>query len=166
MQIDLGGIAKGWIVEHAAKILKDCTQACAVNAGGDMTLVNLPPGESTWEVGLEDPAAPERDLAVLRVDPGGVATSSITKRQWYHNSRLQHHLIDPRTGMSAQTDWLSVTVWAQRLLEAEVYAKTLLIGGSQSVGASLKNSDSIAYLAVDKQGWVMGSENYHEVFHV
>lgn len=166
MQVDLGGIAKGWIVEQAALQLAKYSDACAVSAGGDMFLVNTPRSEQGWEVGLENPLAPAQDLAVLHVPPGGLATSSTTKRQWHQGGRLQHHLIDPRTGEPAQSDWLSVTVWAETAVEAEVYAKALLIAGPSDADALSSKTNTIAYLAVDKNGWVVGSENYHEVFHV
>jgi thiamine biosynthesis lipoprotein len=166
MQLDLGGIAKGWIAEKAARTLANVSSACAVSAGGDMFLINLPEGEPDWEVGLENPLVPEENMAVLHVLPGAVATSSITKRQWKHNGRSQHHLIDPRSGEPAQTEWLSTTVWAEQAAEAEVYAKVLLIAGPGNADALFKHQSTKAYLAVDKQGWVHGSKNYHEVFHV
>jgi thiamine biosynthesis lipoprotein len=166
MQVDLGGIAKGWIAEQAAQQLAQVSEACAVSAGGDMFIVNLPQGETSWEIGLENPLEPDQDLAVLRVKPGAVATSSIAKRQWKHNGQLQHHLIDPRSGQPAVTEWLSTTVWAEAAVQAEVYAKALLIAGPQGVDGLFKNQTSKAYLAVDKHGWVHGSNNYHEVFHV
>jgi FAD:protein FMN transferase len=166
MQLDLGGIAKGWIAEQAARQLAKSSAACAVSAGGDMFLINLPEGESDWEVSLENPLAPEQNLAILNVMPGAVATSSIAKRQWMHNGHLQHHLIDPRTGRPAVTEWLSITVWAENAAEAEVYAKVLLIAGTQAANDLFRNQSSKAYLAVDKHGWVTGSNNYHEVFHV
>ena len=166
MQVDLGGIAKGWIAEQAARKLSEVSEACAVSAGGDMFLVNLPQGESDWEVGLENPLDPDQDLAVLHVMPGAMATSSIAKRQWKHNGQLQHHLIDPRSGQPAVTEWMSITVWAEAATEAEVYAKALLIAGPIDADELFKNQNSNAYLAVDKHGWVQGSKNYHEVFHV
>ncbi len=166
MQIDLGGIAKGWIAEQAARKLAQVTEACAVNAGGDMVLINLPKGEPDWEIGLENPLEPEKDLAVLHVLPGAVATSSTAKRRWTHNGKQQHHLIDPRTGEPAQTQWLSTTVWAETAAQAEVYAKVLLIAGPQGADYLFRNQTHKAYLAVDKTGWVHGSKNYHEVFNV
>jgi thiamine biosynthesis lipoprotein len=166
MQVDLGGIAKGWIAEQAALQLSEVAETCAVSAGGDMFLINLPNGETDWEIGLENPLEPEQDLAILHIMPGAVATSSITKRQWRHNGILQHHLIDPRSGKPAQTEWLSTTVWAKTAAEAEVYAKVLLIAGPQEVDGLFKYQTNKAYLAVDKNGWVHGSKNYHEVFHV
>lgn len=166
MQVDLGGIAKGWIAEQAAQQLSKASEACAVSAGGDMVLIKLPQGETDWEIGLENPLEPDKDLAVLHVLPGAVATSSIAKRQWKHNGQLQHHLIDPRSGKPVVTEWLSTTVWAEAAVEAEVYAKALLIAGPQAVDGLFKDQSSKAYLAVDKHGWVQGSKNYHEVFHV
>jgi thiamine biosynthesis lipoprotein len=166
MQIDLGGIAKGWIAEQAALRLAKVTGACAVSAGGDMFLINLPKGATDWEISLENPLEPSEDLAILHLQPGAVATSSITKRQWMHNGDWQHHLIDPRTGRPVLTDWLSATVWAEKATEAEVYAKALLIAGSQGGNALFDDQTSKGYLVVDKHGWVTGSNNYHEVFHV
>jgi thiamine biosynthesis lipoprotein len=166
MQVDLGGIAKGWIAEQAARRLSEYSLACAVSAGGDMCLVNLPEGQSNWEVGLEDPLHPEQDLALLRVGPGAIATSAVTKRKWQYNGHNQHHLIDPRTGEPAITEWLSVTVYAAQAVEAEVYAKALLIGGPVVANELFAVPSNKAYLAVDQFGWVLGSNNYHEVFHV
>ncbi len=82
MAIDLGGIAKGWIAEQAAVVLSGYASPCVVNAGGDMFLVGLPEGETHWQVELEDPFQPENTLTMLRVNPGAVATSTVTKRIW------------------------------------------------------------------------------------
>jgi thiamine biosynthesis lipoprotein len=166
MQVDLGGIVKGWIAEEAAHRLAAYAHACAVSAGGDLVLVNLPPDEPDWEIGLEDPRNPEHDLAVLRVAPGALATSTVTKRKWQYNGQNKHHLIDPRIGEPAVTEWLSVTVWARRAVDAEVFAKALLIGGPVVAHAMFSTQSDNAYLAVDQFGWVLGSKNYHEVFHV
>jgi FAD:protein FMN transferase len=110
LRIDLGGIAKGWIAEQAARQLATWVPACAVDAGGDMFLIGTPSGEAAWPVDLEDPADPERTLLTLKAGPGAVVTSSITRRHWKQGSQEQHHLIDPRTQQPAETDWLSVTV--------------------------------------------------------
>jgi FAD:protein FMN transferase len=166
MQIDLGGIAKGWIAEKAASVLIQACQACAVNAGGDMFLIGLPAGQTTWEVGLEDPLDPARDLAVLEITPGALATSTITKRKWVRGGLRLHHLIDPRTGTSADTDWLSVTVKAPHAHQAEALAKAFLIGGNGASSFELFNHPQTAFLAIDREGTLWGSTNSSEVFHV
>lgn len=163
MEIDLGGIAKGWIAEQAARRLGKSTPACAVNAGGDLYLVGTPEGQSDWEVALEDPRHPELTLAILKVGPGAVATSAITKRSWLQGDKHQHHLIDPRRGKPAVTDWLSVTVVAPQAASAEVYAKALLIAGSGEAMELLANNNEIAFIAVDHQGKLWGTPGIMEI---
>ena len=97
------------------------------------------------------------DLVVLKVGPGCVATSSIAKRRWIQGDRMQHHLIDPRTGKPAETDWLSVTVICKRAAVAEVYAKSLLIAGPEDAAALEPTKNDIIYLAVDRYGKLWGS---------
>jgi thiamine biosynthesis lipoprotein len=165
MQIDLGGIAKGWIAGQAADILIQGASACAVNTGGDMVLVGLPQGQSAWEIGLENPHHPEQNLARLTVRPGVVATSSTVKRSWQQGGLRRHHLIDPRTGQPAVSNWLSVTVYAPQAVTAEVFAKALLIAGPDRAAGLLDGIRDIAYIAVDGQEKLWGSQNSQEVFY-
>ncbi len=158
MRIDLGGIAKGWIAERAAELLANFSPVCAVNAGGDLFSIGWPIDEPGWRISLEDPRDPSDTLAVLRIGPGAVATSSITRRRWVQGEQARHHIIDPRTQAPAETDWLSVTVIAARATMAEVYAKTLLRAGS--AGAErLAAGKQIAYVAVNNAGQLWGSPN-------
>jgi thiamine biosynthesis lipoprotein len=161
-RVDLGGIAKGWIAEEAAHLLAEYTTACAVNAGGDIFAVGLPENETAWEIELEDPCDSEHILTLLRVPPGAVATSSITKRKWKQGAHERHHLIDPRTGLSAATDWLSVTVMAPHATVAEVFAKALLIAGSREALAVAEERSDVEFIAVDHDGKLWGSENAKE----
>jgi thiamine biosynthesis lipoprotein len=167
MALDLGGIAKGWIAEQAARILAEFSSACAVNAGGDMFLAGLPEGEDYWPVAIEDPLQPLLDLTTLQVDPGAVATSAVTKRIWKQGEKQRHHLIDPRTGEPAVTDWLSVTVIAPHAYEAEVFAKALLIGGPQeSEEIAHESGARFSYLAVDHDRKIWGTHKSLEYIHV
>jgi thiamine biosynthesis lipoprotein len=165
MQLDLGGIAKGWIAEKAALILSEYSSTCAVNAGGDMFLVNLPSGQEAWEIGLEDPLNPQQDLAILKIQPGALATSSVTKRTWVQNNSQRHHLIDPRTGRPAETEWLSMTVIAPHAAAAEVYAKALLIAGKGDIQTIAKNDAGIIFIGVDREGKLWGSPTSKEVIY-
>ncbi len=158
MSIDLGGIAKGWIAEQAATLISASSSACAVSAGGDMYLIGLPEGQKCWPVELEDPLDPGISLTTLSVGPGAVATSAVTKRTWKQGTRERHHLVDPRTGLPARTDWLSLTVITDHADEAEVYAKALLIAGPEQAEQIAQTSESrIYYLAVDQNKKIWGT---------
>ena len=154
MEVDLGGIAKGWIVQKAADLLHRFTSACAVSAGGDIVFEGLPADGTKWRVGIEDPREPAVSIAQLQMGPGTVATSSVAKRSWKQGAALRHHLIDPRTGEPAVTDWLSVTVAAAEIAVAEVYAKALLIGGRNQLARLADWHPEAAYFAVGQNGTV------------
>jgi FAD:protein FMN transferase len=159
MALDMGGIAKGWIAERAAQILSKYSRACAVDAGGDMFLVGLPEGQAQWPMALEDPLETESILTTLKVDPGAIATSTITKRAWQQAGKNRHHIIDPRTGEPAVSDWISVTVIAPHACEAEVFAKALLIGGPLEAEEIIRHSGvPFTYLAVDQAKKIWGNQ--------
>ena len=156
VSLDLGGIAKGWIAQKAAGILSEYCTACGVSAGGDMHLIGLPVSQTAWQIALDDPRNPGENLAILDIPPGGIATSSVAKRTWKQAGKTRHHLIDPRTGEPAETEWLSVTVIAEDTSFCEVFAKTLLIAGSHEAGKIAEKED-IAFLAVDRAGNIVGT---------
>jgi len=168
MRIDLGGIAKGWVAESTALLLADYADACVVDAGGDMFAVGLPKDTDAWDVEIEDPRDAKATLAMLRIEPGAVATSSITKRRWKQGELTQHHLIDPRTGEPAKTDLLSVTVIAPHATTAEVFAKALLIAGSSEAQSIAACRDDISFIAVDGAGklWSAPLEKSMELLNV
>lgn len=166
MQIDLGGIAKGWIAERAARLLSRYVSTCAVNAGGDMFLIGYPHGKDSWEVGLEDPRNPKTDLSVLLLQEGAIATSSVVKRAWKQGDVSRHHLIDPRTGEPANTPWLSVTVLAAHATAAETFAKAFLIADEQEVQLLGQQNPELTVLAVDKVGNLVSLVKSRESIHV
>ncbi len=157
MKIDLGGIAKGWIAEKAAKLMAVHSPVCAANAGGDMFLIGHPRGQQNWEIILEDPRNPTQDLMILLIEKGAVATSSVTKRVWHQGEVKRHHLIDPRSGQPAEAMWLSVTVFAPNAALAETFAKSILIAGPIEAEKLLANNPNISFLAMDTQGQIWKS---------
>jgi thiamine biosynthesis lipoprotein len=166
MQIDLGGIAKGWIAERAARLLSHYASACAVSAGGDMFLIGYPEGQDFWEVGLEDPRNPQVDLLVLELQEGAIATSSVVKRAWKQGERSRHHLIDPRTGEPAQTSWLSVSVLAPQAIAAETFAKAFLIANEAETQQLVEENPELTVLAVDRDGNVISLVKPREGLYV
>ncbi len=165
MEIDLGGIAKGWIVQEAAGQLKAFGTAAAVSAGGDMFFAGMPADGSKWKVEIEDPRDAKRIVAALQVGEGALVTSTVTKRTWQQDGQLRHHIIDPRTGEPAQPDWLSVTVIAPQADLAEAYAKAFLIGGQKEATRLLLQRPRLAVISVAPDGQVLASPNGKDYFN-
>jgi FAD:protein FMN transferase len=124
LAVDLGGIAKGWTVDHVASALAPLGPVL-VDAGGDLRVLGTADGE-LWPIGVQDPFTPERDRAVVRLGCGALATSSIGGRRWQHGDRMLHHVIDPRIGTSTDSNLHSVTVHASDAMTADVAAKVVL----------------------------------------
>jgi thiamine biosynthesis lipoprotein len=129
MQLDLGGVAKGWAADQAMQRLQSYGPVL-VDAGGDIASSGLH-DEGPWLVGIENPLDSKADLGTLKLGRCGVATSGRDYRRWKQAGEWKHHIIDPRTGEPAETDVLSATIIAPSVLEAEMAAKAVLILGSR-----------------------------------
>lgn len=149
--LDLGGIAKGWTVDQAARLLAGLGfRSFAVDAGGDLYAAGRQADGAPWLVGVEDPRAPERDLLVLQIEDCAVATSSICRRRWMLHGKAYHHLIDPRTGEPARSGVLSATVLAPMVARAEVLAKAaLLLGPNEGLRFLERQPDVTGLLVPD-----------------
>lgn len=131
VRLDLGGVAKGWAAQRAAKRLARYAPAL-VDAGGDIAVSGLRKGGVKWSVGISDPFHPEAYFETLDLGGGGVTTSGTDYHRWQREGAWMHHIIDPRSGSPAMTDILTATVVAPTVLAAEAAAKAALILGSQA----------------------------------
>lgn len=148
IKLDFGGIAKGMAVDAAlVELSVNDIDTALVNAGGDLAVLGLPSDREQWPIavpGLEQ-------FWTIPLHHGAVATSGIAHRHWRQGDKLQHHLLDPRTGSPAQSDLWSVTVVADRCEQAEVAAKVAFILGSWQ-GAKFLRKHRIAGLLVHQDG--------------
>ncbi len=127
--IDLGGIGKGMAADLVVAELLDAGAAgAAVNVGGDLRVAGRPPTNDGWLVAVEDPWSGQ-ELAVVRLEDGGLATTTSAKRQWTRGGKPWHHVIEPTTGAPARSPLVSVTVAASEAWRAEVLAKVVFLGG-------------------------------------
>jgi thiamine biosynthesis lipoprotein len=153
-QIDLGGIAKGAFVDAAVAPVAARWPGGVINAGGDLRLWGMPPDGPRWRVGLEDPALPERNLAVAEIrDPrraGAIATSGRNRRRWPTDRGSAHHLIDPRTGKPACGEIETATVFAADATTADIAAKILLL--SLSLTGESRLSGGALGVTLDDRG--------------
>ena len=141
LQFDLDGVGKGWIADRAVALLERSLDAavdagslpawrsCFVNGDGDLAVRNR--GGATTEISVEIPRDQERAIGMLTVSGAscGVATSGTGVHRWGG----RHHLIDPRTGDSAQSGIAQATVVASSAREAEAWAKSIVIDGATAM---------------------------------
>ncbi len=150
VQLDFGGVAKGWAAREASRRL-DAFGAALVDAGGDIA-VSRPPRGGAWPIGIRDPFHPEMDFEKLRIRFEGVATSGTDYHRWRRGGRWNHHLIDPVTGRPAETDVLTATVVATDVTQAEAAAKYVVIAGSAQGLEWLEADAQLAGVIVTQSG--------------
>ncbi len=145
-RLDLGGIAKGWVIDRLAGMLKPYGPSL-IDIGGDMVAHgDGPDGGPGWLVAVANPIETDRDLCWIRLRDEAVATSTTVRRRWIRAGRWLHHLIDPRTGEPSQTDVLQATVIGTDATTADVWAKTALLLGAREGYAWLEARDLAAAL--------------------
>lgn len=160
-QLDFGGVAKGWAASQAVERLR-IEGPALVDAGGDIALSGLRRNGDSWQIGVSNPFNPNVNLEILYLEGGGVATSGKDYRRWMRGDVLQHHIIDPRSGMPAKTDILTATIIAPTVLLAEAFAKAVLISGSQAGMTLLEGQPDLAGLLVLENGELIYSRNLQE----
>ena len=161
INLDFGGIAKGWAAHQAAERLKASGPAL-MNAGGDIAMSGPRINSESWLIGISNPFKPDEDLVTLHLHGGGVATSGKDRRHWMQGAFLNHHIIDPRTGLPAVTDILTATVIAPTIMEAEAAAKAVLILGSGEGMEWLEADSGLAGVLILEDGRVLTSQRMEE----
>lgn len=161
VQLDLGGVAKGWAAQQAMERLLSQGPAL-MNAAGDIAIGGSLPHGEPWQVGVDDPFHPGEELLRLHVEACGVATSGKDRRRWRQNGQLRHHIIDPRSGLPAESDVLTATVIAPTVTEAEAAAKVCVILGSQAGLTWLDDRPGLAALFILEDGQLICSTRLQE----
>lgn len=132
VQIDLGGIAKGYAIDQAIEAMQAAgCEGGLVDVGGDVRVFGPPPRGERWHVGLRDPFSGEV-LMNLAIDDRAVCTSGNYARFVEVGGRQYSHIVDPRTGHPADLV-PSVTVVAPVAMTADGWATALSVLGEEGL---------------------------------
>jgi thiamine biosynthesis lipoprotein len=128
LEMDFGGLAKGYAARRAAEVLRRWDVSSAlVNLGGSSILTQ---GAEDWLVGIADPASPNRYAAIISVKPDRAVTCSGTYERCIETpTGLVSEIVDPRTGQPLTGLRAAVAITSSPVL-GEVLSKALLLDGS------------------------------------
>ncbi len=135
MELDFGGIAKGYIVDQAVKVLRDAgVKAGIVEAGGDLFIFGKRPGKKYWRIGVRHPRYHEVKKEVIGFietkGDVGIATSGDYERYFIHQGKRYHHILDPKTGYPASGS-ISVTILTKDAMHADAWATAVFVLGPE-----------------------------------
>lgn len=138
MQLDLGGVAKGFAADEARHVLRlRGVEAALVDGGGGISLGSPPPGRSAWWIGVPEPLQTLVGGTTLKLIEQSVATSGDTQQFLEFSGRRYSHVIDPRTGKALETRRMALVVAAEGML-ADALATALCVIDSEEIPALLK----------------------------
>lgn len=159
VELDPGGIGKGYAVDRMVGILKEKGIERALVAGSDSSIYGLgaPPDEPRgWEVSIRDPKNSRRSVAQVYLKDMSLSTSGSYEKFFQADGRTYSHLMDPRTGYPAQGT-VSVSVVAERTIDSEAWGKPYFVNGRQWTAAH-RRADFRVFLCQDAKdmpcGWV------------
>ena len=135
--IDLGGIAKGYIADKAADLLREKgIQAAVIDLGGNIVVVGQKADGDLWRVGVTRPFSERNDLiGVIETGEASVVSSGVYERQFEENGVLYHHILDPNTGMPVSSGVVGATVLSTSSMNGDALSTVMLLLGSERVAA-------------------------------
>lgn len=131
MQVDLGGIAKGYAADEVAKILtENGVQHAIINLGGNVLTIGGNMSNEPWKIGIQDPFNPRGDfIGIIGVKDKTVVTSGTYERYFEQDGKRYHHILDPRTGYPADNELCSVSIITDKSIDADGNSTSILLLG-------------------------------------
>ncbi len=148
-QVDLGGIAKGYIADKAADAMKEagCTSGLISLGGNVRTIGEKPDGES-WSIGIKDPEG-NGYFATLFAQDCSVITSGAYQRNFTQDNVTYHHILDPETGKPSDSNALSVTIIGKEGAWCDALSTAIFVGGTEFAEEIQSNDFEYVILAED-----------------
>lgn len=159
-ELDLGAVAKGCIADSLTDFFKEKNVSdVIIDLGGNVALI----GEFT--VGIRDPFNPDKLFAKIRLKDKSAVTSGAYQRYFEYDSKIYHHIIDPRTGYCAESSLASVTVISPSSMCADALSTAIFILGESSLSLCESFPDTDALL-ITKDGKTITTEGFSEKYEL
>lgn len=153
MRIDLGGIAKGYAVDRAIDLLQKCgITSGIVSAGGDSRIIGDKQGRP-WIIGIQHPRNKETYALRIPLTNTAISTSGDYERYFLTNDERIHHIINPRTGHSANKSW-SASVIGPDATTTDALSTTLFILGAEKGIQLIEKMQNLDAIMIDANGKV------------
>lgn len=188
VQIDFGAIAKGYIAQCCANFLRDAgVKKAILSFGGNIVLLGQKEDQSPWSVGVEAPTINHGDevleerqsvgsitwdgesgdldaIANGMVPAMSIVTSGTYERFIEDGGKIYHHILDSKTGYSAETDLVSATIVGPNSMYCDALATIAIAMGSGDAAVFLEqfktdNQNQYAFVLITSAGEIIKSDN-------
>lgn len=141
MDIDLGGIAKGFAADKIASYLKsENVKRAIINLGGNIYTIGYKDKNIPFNIGIQDPTKPRGNaIGTIQASNISVVTSGIYERYIEKNNKIYHHMLNPFTGYPFENNLSSVTIISDKSINCDALS-TSAFGLGVDKGLALINS--------------------------
>jgi thiamine biosynthesis lipoprotein len=158
VELDLGGIGKGYAVDRVVSVLRRRGIASAlVNLGGSSVYgIGAPPGAEAWEIGIQDPTDPDGIALAVELHDRALSVAGGYGRSFEEDGVTYAHIMDPRTGRPVQ-GVLSVAVLSEEATRGDVLDDVFFVQGVAWTRRSTLRlrppSEVLFFLPEGRHGW-------------
>jgi FAD:protein FMN transferase len=159
VELDLGGIAKGYAVDRVVRLLTARGIAAALVSAGGSTIYALgaPPDRPAWEVAIQDPADARKTALTLQLKDRAVSVAGSSEK-WFEADGVRYsHIMDPRTGTPVQ-GVMSVVVLAATGTAGDALDNAFYVlgpGGTRQYLHRLTRTEAFFFLPDRVRPWTM-----------
>ena len=154
IEIDLGGIGKGYALDCVARVLREAGVTAALIGSGSSSLyaIGAPPGKAGWTVRVPDPLDRTRTLSSILLKDQSLSTSGNYEKFFQLNGRKYCHIIDPRTGRPVE-GMLQTSVIAPEATDSDALSTAVFVMGPEDSARLLDSvAGTSAIFVTDKTG--------------
>lgn len=147
-QIDLGGIAKGYIADMLLEYFKDNNVSEGIiDLGGNIVVW----GERDYTVGIKKPFSD--DLAAkIKINNKTAVTSGVYERYIEKDDKIYHHILDPKTGYACESDLYSATIIGNSSFDADALSTLCVLVGLEKAKEIIENIPDTEAVFIDTDG--------------
>lgn len=145
MRVDVGGIAKGYAADEAARILSESgIESALLDFGGNILVVGGKPDGTPWRIGIQAPDERRGQfLGIAEIRDQAVVTSGTYERFFVQNGQRYHHIIDSSTGYPVENGLASVTIVTPQSMRADALSTAAFAMGLEAGLAFIESQEEI-----------------------
>lgn len=176
MQIDLGGIGKGYAADRVATLFREKgVKHALIDLGGNIFAIGNKPNGSLWKIGVQNPFTSRGEsIGYISVEDKSIVTSGIYERFLEQDGKKYHHILDPATGYPFENDIAGVTIISDASIDGDALSTSVFSKGIkkglefvdtlEGIDAIFVTKDNDIYLSKGiKDNFVLTDETFHPI---
>ncbi len=166
VELDLGGIAKGYVADKVSTYLRENDMGNAIiNLGGNILTVGKKPDGSSWKIGIQNPFdARGNKLGIVTVGQKSVVTSGIYERYLEQDGKQYHHILNPFTGYPVENELASVSILSDHSVDGDGLSTVVFSMGLEAGFEFVEGLDQVDAIFVTKNKEVYITSGAKKIF--